>query len=181
MKGTEYSSHKFQIENKVFKISIWDTAGQERYRAINKTFYRGAKGGFLVIDLTTVPDVKDLKHWLDEFQLHAEEGAIVFLVGNKVDLPYGNETLKLIDDFSKENGLPFTKVSAKTGENVTKVMENMVNLINDQFYKNPVMDSIYESVSDVGRITKMPGKSIILPPSHQLRGNTSHNKECCMT
>jgi len=99
------------------------------------------------------------------------------LAGNKFDLPYQDETLTIIDDFSKENGLPFAKLSAKTGQNVDKLMENMVNLINDQFYKNPVMDSIYESVSE--RVTKMPEKSILLPENHQAKKNNPNARECC--
>ena len=42
---------------KRLSIHLWDTVGQEKYRSINKIYYKNAKVGILVYDVT---DKKDL-------------------------------------------------------------------------------------------------------------------------
>ena len=37
---------------KILKVNIWDTAGQERYKSVTSSYYKGAKGVFVVYDLT---------------------------------------------------------------------------------------------------------------------------------
>ena len=50
--GVEFSHKKFVVENRKIKAQIWDTAGQERYKAITRAYYKGAKGAFIVYDIT---------------------------------------------------------------------------------------------------------------------------------
>ena len=39
-------------DGKSLTIHLWDTAGQEKYRSINKIYYKNAKVGILVYDVT---------------------------------------------------------------------------------------------------------------------------------
>ena len=50
--GVEFGTKNVLINGKKVKIQIWDTAGQERYRSITSAYYKGAKGAFIVYDIT---------------------------------------------------------------------------------------------------------------------------------
>ena len=66
---------------------IWDTAGQERYRAVAKSYYKGAHGVMIVYDITKRDTFEHLEKWLEEVHNNAPEAGIpIFIVGNKKDL-----------------------------------------------------------------------------------------------
>ena len=50
--GVEFSSMVIRIGTKSIKLHVWDTAGQERFRAVSKSYYRGAIGAIIVYDCT---------------------------------------------------------------------------------------------------------------------------------
>lgn len=52
--GIEFASKKIHLAkyDKLIKLVIWDTAGEEKYKAITKTYFRGAVGALLVYDIT---------------------------------------------------------------------------------------------------------------------------------
>ncbi|PWN23068.1 hypothetical protein BCV69DRAFT_280683 [Microstroma glucosiphilum] len=68
------------------KIQIWDTSGSEAFRGITRSYYRGAAGCLLVYDVTHRPSFTNAKSWLKDVREHAEEDAVVVLVGNRIDL-----------------------------------------------------------------------------------------------
>ncbi len=170
--GGEFQHCRFQIDDKVLKMVIWDTVGQERYRSINKAFYRGAKGAFLVHDLSTPLHEEELDYWLSEFKMHADEGCIVILVGNKLDLVTEEEIDPKLIEYAKANNLFLANLSAWTGKNVKETLDILVHNLYDQFYKDyvkPPVDSMIFSTTD--RIP-YPNKSI-------LTVNPKKKKECC--
>ena len=77
---------------------ISDIGGQERFASVREKFYRGARGCFLVFDLTrenTLASVKAWKKGLDA----VEEDVIYFLIGNKADL---REQISVSDESIQE-------------------------------------------------------------------------------
>jgi small GTP-binding protein len=50
--GVEFGTKIVEVCNKRIKLQIWDTAGQERFRAVTRSYYRGAQGVLLVFDIT---------------------------------------------------------------------------------------------------------------------------------
>jgi GTPase SAR1 family protein len=47
-------------------MQIWDTAGQEKYRPVVKSYFKGAKGAFLVFDLLDKKSFTDVHYWIKE-------------------------------------------------------------------------------------------------------------------
>ncbi|KAH9484571.1 Ras-related protein Rab-2-A [Psilocybe cubensis] len=86
--GVEFGSKLITIpeDNKVVKLQCWDTAGQETFRAITRSYYRGAAGCLLVYDVTSRDSFEHLRTWLADVRKHADPHVSCILVGNKVDL-----------------------------------------------------------------------------------------------
>lgn len=68
---------KVPSQTKMYKLAIWDTAGQEIHHSLNKIYYRGAHGRFLLInylgalivyDITDVDSFDRMKHWIVELR-----------------------------------------------------------------------------------------------------------------
>lgn len=100
---------------------ISDIGGQERFASVREKFYRGARGCFLVFDLTRSNTLTSIKEWQKGLE-GVEEDVIYFLIGNKADL---KEQIAVSDEsieaIAKELNLPkdsFFITSAKTGEKV---------------------------------------------------------------
>ena len=51
--GVEFFTRIYQVNNKIIRLEIWDTAGEERYKSITSVYYKGAKGAFIVYDITS--------------------------------------------------------------------------------------------------------------------------------
>lgn len=62
---------------------IWDTAGQERFRAVTRSYYRGAVGAFLVYDITRRSTFNHLTSWLADAKNLTNPGTVMLLIGNK--------------------------------------------------------------------------------------------------
>jgi len=86
--GVEFGSKLITLpdDNKVVKLQCWDTAGQESFRAITRSYYRGAAGCLLVYDVTSRKSFINAQSWLAEVREYADPHVSCILVGNKVDL-----------------------------------------------------------------------------------------------
>lgn len=69
--------------NQLIPQQIWDTAGQETFRAVTRSYYRGAEGCLLVYDVSDRRSFTDLHIWLDDLKQWAEEDVVIMVVGNK--------------------------------------------------------------------------------------------------
>ena len=108
-------------------LQIWDLGGQERFRHLLESFIMGAKGALLLFDLTNLPKIDHLLNWVNIVRMHDFDLPII-LVGTKLDL----EEFIAVDDESANsikntfNMLDYLKTSSKTGINVEKVFDVMV-------------------------------------------------------
>ena len=75
--GVEFGSKQFSVEGHQIKAQIsveghqikaqiWDTAGQERYKAITSAYYKGAKGAFVVYDITRKQSFDSVDRWIND-------------------------------------------------------------------------------------------------------------------
>ena len=125
--GVEFGSKQFTVEGHSIKAQIWDTAGQERYKAITSAYYKGAKGAFIVYDITRKQSFESVEKWVSDVQSVADKKITILLIGNKSDLEDQRQVTKEQGE-EKANKLEiaFMETSAFSGENLDKAFEMMM-------------------------------------------------------
>ncbi|KAH0795012.1 small GTP-binding protein [Histomonas meleagridis] len=116
-------------------IQIWDTAGAERYRALNSVYYHNATGGILVFDLVCRESFNSLSSWIDEFSGLAQPGAIIVVVGNKLDLYETSQERVNLDEaekWCKVKGLKFIATSACSGTGIQELLDYIMSVISQK-------------------------------------------------
>ena len=130
--GLDYRLKSMTLNNeKNIKLQIWDTAGQDRFRALTKNYYKGANGIILIYDISTTQTFENVKVWINQIKEEANANVIIYLVGNKIDLPKDKRTVseeegqKLADEYK----FLFKEASAKEGTNVNEIFQELVEKI----------------------------------------------------
>ena len=151
--GGSYSEKSVTIDNKNIHLNLWDTAGQERFRALGKHFYKDAYIIILVYDITQKSSFQEIKDvWYPNVKQNGEKYSVLALVGNKSDL-YEDEqvTENEAKEYAKEIGAIFMLVSAKNGDNVNNLFDDVLRkYLGDDFVKK-----VDEMKKDKGEVTKI--------------------------
>jgi GTPase SAR1 family protein len=84
--GVEFGTRIIECAGQKIKLQIWDTAGQERFRAVTRSYYRGAAGALMVYDITRRSTYNHLQSWLNDARNLTNPNTVIFLIGNKCDL-----------------------------------------------------------------------------------------------
>ncbi|MFW9900068.1 MAG: Rab family GTPase [Candidatus Thorarchaeota archaeon] len=130
--GVAFKRKEIKIkENLRIELNIWDFGGEEKYRILFPAYVNGATAALLLYDSTNKNSVEDLKNWVQIIDDNSNE-IIKVTIGTKADLEKQREITKA-DAFkisAKFNcyGDPII-TSSKTGENVEKVFQNLVEAI----------------------------------------------------
>mmetsp|Transcript_15142 Transcript_15142/g.12880 ORF Transcript_15142/g.12880 Transcript_15142/m.12880 type:complete len:216 (-) Transcript_15142:224-871(-) len=128
--GVEFSAKNVTVQDKTIKAQVWDTAGQERFRALAKSYYRGAVGALLVYDITSYESFQHVERWLKEVKEHAEPHLVVLLVGNKCDLE-DKRAVKQEEgaELAEKYSLGFMETSAKDNVNIESSFNRLITEI----------------------------------------------------
>ena len=165
--GVEFGSKEFVIENHTVRVQIWDTAGQERYKAITSAYYKGAKGAFIVYDITRKGTFESVDKWVSDLKASADKKITLLLIGNKCDLEDQRQiTKEEAEQKAKSFEVAYLETSALSGENLEKAFEMLVN----EVYKKCHLDMEDEDDRDM-----VPGKDIDLNKDN----NQNKQKTCC--
>jgi len=128
--GIEFGSKIISYDNTIYNIQVWDTAGQETYKALTKSYYRGAIGCLLVYDITNRDSFNDVSTWLSDIKESNPDNTNIILIGNKIDLEeYRTVSYEEGKKFADDNKIEFMETSAKTGANVYNSFINMIKHI----------------------------------------------------
>ena len=166
--GVEFGSKQFNIQGHQVKAQIWDTAGQERYKAITSAYYKGAKGAFIVYDISRKNTFDSISRWVSDITATADKKITLILIGNKSDLEDQRQVTKEQgEEKAKEFGLAFLETSASSGDNLEKAFSLMIN----EVYKKCQEDINAETDDNVVD----QGKDITL---NKPAGKTA-KKKCC--
>ena len=136
--GLDYKLKNVQLEDgKMVKIQVWDTAGQDRFRSITKNYYKGAHGIILIYDVTENKSFENLKNWMNQIKEEVSNRVTIVLVGNKIDDEENRKiTTEQGESMAKEFDIMFFECSAKTGENIDGIFNNLVKKVVENFAKS---------------------------------------------
>lgn len=166
----------YNCRNRAHVQSGWDTAGTESFRAITRSYYRGAAGCLLVYDVTSkrsasphrtavytplTPSAgfQSCRSWLADVREFADPNLSCILVGNKVDLCEAEPedarapkrqrevSVEEAELWAKEEGLLFVEASAKSGQNVEAAFEQACRDILEKIRKGVFEDDKVSSGS----------------------------------
>ena len=126
--GVEFFVKEIEMNGINFTLQLWDFGGQDRFRFMLENYVAGAKGAFLMFDLTRVSSLSNIEEWVGILRKTTPTLPIL-LIGTKLDL---EDEIVVDDDFvedmllTEHNFFDYIKVSSKTGENVNKAVERLV-------------------------------------------------------
>jgi len=88
--GVEFASKVVKVgsgaRRRRIKLQLWDTAGTERFRAVSRSYYRGAAGAILIYDIANHASFRSLSTFLSDARSLGSQNLVVILAGNKCDL-----------------------------------------------------------------------------------------------
>jgi small GTP-binding protein len=147
--GVEFFSKSFKINDNVFKIEIWDTAGQERYKSITAAYYKGAKGGLVVYDVTSKTSFDNVDNWVSEIKEKASTDMKTMMIGNKIDLK-DERTVSTEEAMEKAKllELPLMEASALDSTNVKQAF---YDLLKEMYKEISKKIEIVESQAETGK------------------------------
>jgi Ras-related protein Rab-5C len=118
------------VDGKAVKCQLWDTAGQERYLSLAPMYYRKASAAIIMYDITSAPSFERLHDWIRELADNGPDGIVVACVGNKLDLKGSREVPEHdARAFAGDENALYFETSARTGENVSKVFEELARQV----------------------------------------------------
>lgn len=110
-------------------LLIWDMPGDKRYTALHKAYYRGAEGGFVVMDATEPSTLASVPEWVSLFREVVGPVPIVLLV-NKWDMvDKSSYDMGPVRQMCKEQDIGHMFSSGKSGENVKDLFLNLTESI----------------------------------------------------
>ena len=134
--GVEFGSKIIKKGEKLIKLQIWDTAGQERYKSITSAYYKGAKGAFVVYDISRKSTFDNVDKWINELKNNGSEDVFILLVGNKSDL---NDQREISEEEVKKKAevynIAFCETSALKGNNIEFAFESLIDKITEKLEK----------------------------------------------
>jgi len=119
--GADFAVKRLEIPDIDTKVTLqcWDLAGQPRFEFVRQGFYRGARGGLLLFDVTRRRTFLNIDNWKEETFKNVGRKIPLVVVANKVDLAESRAvTKKEGEDYAKEQMFLYVESSALTGENV---------------------------------------------------------------
>ena len=136
--GAELLNKIIQTKFGEIKLKLWDAAGQDRFKTISILYMKDSKCiilGYDVTDRESFESIKGLYGWYNIIKDNIDiNNVLIYLVGNKIDLV---EKRVISDEEGKslanDLNMKYFSVSAKTGEGVDILLDDIVNSLLNKF------------------------------------------------
>jgi Ras-related protein Rab-6A len=126
--GVDLISKNITVDGKTVRLNLWDTAGQERFRCLIPGYIRDSNVAIAVYDITRKETFTNLQSWINDVKSQREDDVVLAIAGCKQDLIDKREvTVEEATKFAQEHKALFTEVSAKTGNNIPQMFQQVVN------------------------------------------------------
>ncbi len=132
--GTNVYKKEITVDEKRVTLMIWDIMGEETFRQLLKTsYFYGSEALIAVGDISRKETLDSLTDWVDAAEGVIEKKVPVILVANKSDREWDVDEDYLKDLAAGIGARDYVITSAKTGEKVNQVFEEIAKiLVEDQ-------------------------------------------------
>ncbi|MFX0108279.1 MAG: Rab family GTPase [Candidatus Hodarchaeota archaeon] len=130
--GSDFAIKKLTLKELDANVTlqVWDLAGQPRFEIVRQGFYRGARGGLLVYDVTRRRTFLNLDTWKNECMKNLGYEIPLVVVANKVDLADSRVVpTEEGEKYVKDNEYLYVESSALTGENVEQAYATLCKVM----------------------------------------------------
>jgi small GTP-binding protein len=128
--GIDYKYKYINLDNQRVRLEIWDTAGQERFKAITRSYLRGAQGILCVYDVTDHVSFVHVENWMKQIKQFAGRQVDIVMVGNKCDLDERRAvSYEEGQKAAQKNGIEFFECSAKKEIRVDAAFEHLARKV----------------------------------------------------
>lgn len=131
------------------------------------SYIKDSKAAFIVYDISNRESFVNLDNWIKEIKEECSDDYIIAIIGNKNDLV--NERKVEKEEGKKkaeEFNCLFQEMSAKTGENLTEFINDVINI----FVEKNIGDNIE---------TKKQNNEINLNNENAEKNKTKKKRKCC--
>jgi small GTP-binding protein len=137
--GSAFLMKHLKIGDKTIKIDVWDTAGQERFNSLVPLYYRNANVALVVFDVNSLDSFIKAKKWVQELEVQGPRSIMIILVGNKIDIDDNRRQVSSWDikTYVNEKNFMYREVSARTGEGIDEMMEDIGHKVLDPSFSKP--------------------------------------------
>jgi small GTP-binding protein len=130
--GADFALKEIEMKDLDANVTciVWDLAGQPRFESVRQGFYRGARGGLLVYDVTRRRTFLNIDNWKNECFANLGDTIPLIVVANKVDL----EDSRVVsreegEEYARMHKHLYVESSALTGENVEEAYATLCRSI----------------------------------------------------
>jgi Ras-related protein Rab-6A len=185
--GMDFFSKNVSIHGQDVRLILYDTAGQEKYRSLIPMYIRDTQIILLIYDITDRESFNSIPVWLKEV-LNVKNTDVIFaLIGNKMDLTAKREvSFEEGQKLASNNKFIFQEVSAKSGENFSKLFEEQIyeeiyNRYQHEFGENDNMDEYEDNNENDNNHKNSDNKNKVRLGSDNMNNddNMKKKKKCC--
>ena len=126
--SVDIKNFQVKVNDKIIQIQIWDCCGNDEFAQNTTNLFKNASIAILVYAINEKKSFENLEQW-NNILLYNSYDHITFLIGNKNDLEGERKiTIENGENFknSYDNIKMFFETSAKNGEYIDKLLENIV-------------------------------------------------------
>jgi Ras-related protein Rab-6A len=128
--GIDFLSKTLNIGDKSMRLQLWDTAGQERFRSLIPNYIRDSSVAVIVFDVTNKQTFNSLDKWIEDVRNERGNSVVIAIVGNKIDKTDERCVSKQEAELkSKQYGAIYQETSAKNGNNIKELFEEIASAI----------------------------------------------------
>ncbi|KAM9999082.1 hypothetical protein ACTFIZ_002651 [Dictyostelium cf. discoideum] len=153
-----YFANYHKTNQGVIYFKLWDLIESSRRNQPSereKNDFKKIHGFLLVFDVTNYTSFERLSFWLEKIKENTSEDVPIFIVGNRIDdIKHFVVDKEKANQFSLSNSIPIYYTSAKTGEGVNDVFNDLKNLILKNATDKQITDNINYGIYRRNEINK---------------------------